>query len=247
MKTNLYTVNAAPNALRRPIGLFLGLVALIVFATTAVNVASASIVYPTNNGFEQPNCGSGFQYFPSSPGWTFTTGTNPHFGDGIAANGSNFNLAGATNGNNDNGATSTAGQAAFLQAGDGTLASGYFSQTLTLPGGSAVLFLSLEGRMGPSGGVNGVNVFLNGVQVGGTLFPANLGSFNNVSVNLGNLTAGSYTIAFAGDDPIPGADRTTFVDNVTLQIGSVPDGGSTVCLLGLASLGLVALRRKLRC
>jgi hypothetical protein len=37
-------------------------------------------------------------------------------------------------------------------------------------------------------------------------------------------------------------------DSFTLQIGpaGVPDGGSTVSLLGLASLGLVALRRKLR-
>ena len=170
-------------------------------------------------------------------------GSTPHFGAGIAANGSNFNLASATNGNNDNGATSTAGQAAFLQGGDGTLASSNFSQTLTLLGGSAVLFLSLEGRAAQDG-ANGVNVFLNGVQVGGTLFPANLGSFNNVSVNLGNLTAGSYTIAFAGDDPIFGADRTTFVDNVRI---SVPDSGDTlVLMLGsvAASFGLNLLVRR---
>ena len=37
--------------------------------------------------------------------------------------------------------------------------------------------------------------------------------------------------------------------NFTLIIGGVgvPDGGSTVSLLGFASLGLVALRRKLGC
>jgi len=40
--------------------------------------------------------------------------------------------------------------------------------------------------------------------------------------------------------------------NFTLQIGSVgvagiPDGGSTVSLLGFALLGLAALRRKLSC
>ena len=37
--------------------------------------------------------------------------------------------------------------------------------------------------------------------------------------------------------------------NFTLQIGSasVPDGGSTVSLLGVALLGLAAVRRKLRC
>jgi hypothetical protein len=42
---------------------------------------------------------------------------------------------------------------------------------------------------------------------------------------------------------------TQFSDNdVAFQInGTVPDAGSTITLLGLASLGLVALRRKLRC
>jgi len=37
--------------------------------------------------------------------------------------------------------------------------------------------------------------------------------------------------------------------NVTLQIGpaGVPDGGTTVSLLGCALLGLAALRRKLSC
>ena len=37
--------------------------------------------------------------------------------------------------------------------------------------------------------------------------------------------------------------------NFTLQIGpaGVPDAGSTLPLLGFASLGLVALRRKSRC
>jgi hypothetical protein len=33
--------------------------------------------------------------------------------------------------------------------------------------------------------------------------------------------------------------------NFTLQIGAVPDGGSTVSLLGCALLGLAALQRKL--
>ena len=38
-------------------------------------------------------------------------------------------------------------------------------------------------------------------------------------------------------------------DSFTLQIGpaGVPDTGSTLSLLSFASLGLVALRRKLRC
>jgi hypothetical protein len=166
------------------------------------NTASASTIYPINNGFEQPDLGSGcdaYQYTPPSPGWTF-------YGGGIAANESCFDVAGATNGNNDNHVTSTSGQTALLQGGDGTLAGG-FSQTLTLPtAGNWVLYFSLEGRPYYDG-PNGVNVFLDDVQVGSTLFPANLGSFNGVSVNLGNLTAGSHTIGFAGT--IPEGDHTT--------------------------------------
>jgi hypothetical protein len=208
-------------------------------------LAAASAIYPVNNGFEQPDLGSGplsYSYGPIAPGWTFT----PECCSGIAANGSDFNLAGATNGNNDNGATSTSGQAAFLQGGDGTLGatgSAWVSQTLMLPAGSYALNFSLEGRLAPGqpfNGAVGVDIFLNGVQVGGTLFPANLGSFNDVSVNLGNLTAGSYTIAFAGDDPIPGADRTTFVDNVRI---SVPDSGSTFLLMLCSGAALLIMRR----
>ena len=38
-----------------------------------------------------------------------------------------------------------------------------------------------------------------------------------------------------------------FLDDVSVTPPGVPDGGSTVSLLGFALLGLVALRRKLRC
>ena len=62
-------------------------------------------------------------------------------------------------------------------------------------------------------------------------------TFNNSNFATMGLTPGTYVWSW-GD----GANQ-----NFTLQIGSVPDGGSTVSLLGFASLGLVALRRKLRC
>jgi hypothetical protein len=213
--------------------------AVILFSTAPFNITSATTIYPTNNGFEQPDLGLGFQYSPSNPGWTFASGV---FGAGIAANGSNFNLTGATNGNNDNGATSTQGQAAFLQKGDGTLSGGSFSQTLILPAGSWVLSFSLEGRPPVEGtqGPNGVNVFLDGVQVGGTLFPANVDSFNDTNVNLGKLAAGSHTIAFAGNDVL-GGDRTTFVDNVSLS--TVPDSVSTLALM-LGSLGVLCVLQR---
>jgi hypothetical protein len=218
---------------------FLG---VILLSTVTFNIVSATTIYPTNNGFEQPDLGSGalaFKYSPSSPGWTFTGGISGVFGAGIAANGSNFNVTSATNGNKDNAATSSEGQAAFLQKGDGTLSGGSFSQMLTLPAGSWVLFFTLEGRPPVDGtqGANGVNVFLDGVQVGGTLFPANVGSFNDTNVNLGKLAAGSHTIAFAGNDVL-GGDRTTFVDNVSFS--TVPDSVSTLALM-LGSVGVLCV------
>lgn len=208
---------------------------LLTVTGAALAGASAATIYPVNNGFEQPDLGSGggaFQYNPPAPGWTFGRGA------GIAANGSDFNVLGATNGNNDNGATSTSGQAAFLQSGDGTLLLSFLSQTLTLAAGSHTLNFSIEGRIF---GANGVDVFLNGVQIGGTLTPAALGSFNDVSVNLGNLAGGSYTIAFAGDSPT-GADVTTFIDNVKI-VSSVPDSGRTFLLMLCSGTGLLIMRR----
>jgi hypothetical protein len=195
--------------------------------------ASAATIYPVNNGFEEPDLGSGAAYQPPAPGWTFGGGA------GIAANGSGFNVVGATNGNNDNGATSTFGQAAFVQSGDGTLVFAFFSQTLTLAAGSYTLNFSMEGRS--TTGADGVNVFLNGVQTGGTLLPASLTSFNDVSVNFGNLAGGSYTIAFAGDSPT-GADVTTFIDNVKI-VSTVPDSGGTLLLMLCSGSGLLMMRR----
>ena len=95
---------------------------------------------------------------------------------------------------------------------------------ISLAAGSYNLNFSMEGRLGL--GANGVNVFVNGVQIGRTLFAANLGSFNDVSLNLGNLAAGSYAIAFAGQGA-NGRDVTTFIDNIA--VSSVPDSGGTFC------------------
>jgi protein with PEP-CTERM/exosortase system signal len=67
-------------------------------------------------------------------------------------------------------------------------------------------------------------------------------TFNNATFASLGLTPGTYRIGVGG-----GANQ-----NFTLEIGSVgvpgiPDGGSTVSLLGFALLGLAALRRKLSC
>ena len=201
----------------------------------------ATMIDPRNDGFEQPDLGGGFlswQYEPSSPGWTFNAGTIGN--SGIAANGSQFNLAGATNGNHDGG-TSTVGQAALLQGGDGTLAGCNFSQTLTLPSGNWILLLSLEGREAQDG-ANGVNVFLDGSRIGGTLFPAHLGSFNDTSVNLGFLSGGNHTVAFAGAES--SGDHTTFIDNVRFSTSaSAPDYGSAILLLTISCATLFVFQR----
>jgi len=67
-------------------------------------------------------------------------------------------------------------------------------------------------------------------------------TFNNATLASLGVTPGTYVWTW-GD----GADQ-----NFTLQIGSlgvpgVPDGGSTVSLLGFVLLGLAAVRRKLGC
>jgi hypothetical protein len=192
--------------------------AVFALASGGFDTASGLTVYPVNNGFDQPDLGSGcdaYQYNPPSPGWTFLNSS------GIAANESCFDVAGATNGNNNNGVLSTSGQSGLLQGGDGTLGGVSFSQALSLPAaGNWVAYFSLEGRPYYDG-PNGVNVFLDGVQVSNTLFPAAPGSFNGASVNLGNLTAGSHTLAFAGTEPE--GDHTTFVDNVRLAKGATGD------------------------
>jgi len=59
---------------------------------------------------------------------------------------------------------------------------------------------------------------------------------NNTFASLG-LTPGTYVWTW-GD----GGANERFVLDIT-----VPDGGSTVCLLGCALLGLVGLRRRLGC
>jgi len=130
--------------------------------------------------------------------WTF------HGDAGIASNGSAFGVFGvirATN-SNHNGATSTTrrGGARGKSGRGGSYVSQrpYVSQMLTLAAGSYKFPFSLDDRnfgFGANGVESkGVDVSVNGVQIG---------SFTFVSVNLGNLAAGSHKIAFAGHPSIP--------------------------------------------
>ena len=111
--------------------------ALIAFLITD---ARAATLFPADNGFEVPDQGTDFTLRPLGASWSFLGST------GIAANGSAFNVSNAPNGNSD-GTTSSNGQAAFFQAGDGTLAAGSFSQSISgFQGGTASVSFLLESR-----------------------------------------------------------------------------------------------------
>jgi hypothetical protein len=62
-------------------------------------------------------------------------------------------------------------------------------------------------------------------------------TFNNATFASLGVTPGTYVWTWGN-----GANQ-----RFTLRIGAVPDGGSTISLLGCALLGLAAFRRKLRC
>jgi VPDSG-CTERM motif len=94
----------------------------------------------------------------------------------------------------------------------------------------------------PRPAFNEFDVLWNGVSIGGCLFP-------QTDVNPGwgtftftlEATGVSTTLEFDGRNQ-PWFD---YLDDVSVV--GVPDGGSTVSLLGCALLGVAVLRRKLRC
>jgi hypothetical protein len=130
------------------------------------------------------------------------------------------------------------------------------------------VFATNGGNATAYSGVSGPTSF----GVGGANFTANSASGNVVQIwgggqslfvpqgyplTGGNPLSGTFTFnnaTFASLGLTPGTYEWTWgtgahADSFTLQIGpaGVPDTGSTLSLLGFASLGLVALRRKLRC
>jgi hypothetical protein len=227
-----------------------------------VGQAKADMIYPVNNGFEVPNLGSGilaYGYGPdaaalgaialpssSGVGWTFTGTT------GIAANGSEFAVSGATNGNHD-GTNSTSGQAAFIQALNGTFHFPVNSISQTLSGfvaGSASVTFSIEQRGSTGGGNNPIDVKLDGQDLG-TYLASSSSSFNTITTPFVSVTAGSHTISFTGTNSSTdlNSDNTEFIDNVSVNnvsVDSAPEPAS-LTLLGIAAasgLGYSAWRRR---
>ena len=166
---------------------------------TSIGIASsamAATIYPANNGFEVNDLGSGagaYEY-GTVPGWTISG--NP----GEAANGSAFGVTGATNGNSD-GTTSTAGQAALFQGGDGTLTGTAITQSVTIPRGPLTINFAAEERGCCSGTNNeSLNVYLDGNLIHTvTSSQLSTGSFTSFSTPAtAVLAAGAHTIGFAG-------------------------------------------------
>jgi hypothetical protein len=148
-----------------------------------------------NAGFEIPALSAGsYQYRPTATGigWSFVGGS------GIESNGSAWGAAAASDGK----------QAAMIQG------TGSFSQTLNLNAGSYTLSFKAAQRgccVAPY--VQPIKVTLDGVQIGGLISPAST-SFASYSIGFSVASTGAHTIAFTGTDS---ADKTTFIDAVTIQ------------------------------
>ncbi len=214
----------------------------LVVATTA-----ASTIDVANSGFEILDLGSGptaYEYGISGPGvgWNFVE-NGLDGGAGIAANGSNFLVVGAPNGNSD-GVTSTVGQAAFIQEGDGTFNGPHavaMNQLLTgFQTGTATVSFLAEGReiINYSQGPVPVDVYLDNTYLGTVTPPINV--FTPVTFTA-PITAGSHTLWFVGHESDQ-ADKTTFIDNVSVVNTPVPEPSSIVLAL-LAALAVFAARR----
>ena len=156
--------------------------------------SSGGQLLPTNNSFEIPALGSGFQYNPSAPGigWTFSPNS------GIQGNGSAWGAVSAPSGT----------QTAFIQS------TSSMTQTITLNAGSYTLsFQAAQRSCCVSPFVQPVQVSVDGAQIGNLISPAST-SFAAFSVPFTVSTTGPHTVTFTGTDL---NDKSTFIDNVTIQ------------------------------
>ena len=153
----------------------LAIFGLFMSAFVAASAKAGNIVI-TNNGFEVPDLGSGILAygFGTMPGGIGPIGNTPGIGwifsggGGIAANGSDFLVINAPNGNSD-GVMSTSGQAGVIQSGDGTFNSSAMTQVLNgFQAGTATINFLAEGRAitGVSRGPDPIDVYLDNILLG---------------------------------------------------------------------------------
>jgi hypothetical protein len=164
-------------------------------------------------------------------------------GSNVVANGSGaINLTGLTKASTlFGGPSGIEADIGFILTGapSGGTSDGYFGFTGPMSFGSGGFFAPNTGS-GDFVGINALIGFLfvpEGYVSGAAL--SNSMTFNNATFASLGVTPGTYVWTW-GTGPN---------QNSTLQIGgtAVPDAGSSLPLLGFASLGLVALRRKLSC
>jgi hypothetical protein len=167
------------------------------------------------------------------------TVTLQQMGSNVVANGSGaINLTGLTF------QGSTFGTITGIRANTGSIGTGPLAQlnfdfytgfTGPTSFGSGASFLPNTGS-GDFVGIFGLagQIFVPQGYVSGHALTDSM-TFNNATFASLGVTPGTYVWSWGG-----GANQ-----NIMLQIGAVPDGGTTVSLLGCALLGLAALRRKL--
>jgi len=193
-----------------------------------------TVIYPKDNGFDAQDLSSGFYAYqifsapvldargipdpeplPNRTPWTFKFAGSPSPGigsSGVAANGSGFYLANATNGDSD-GAKSTSGQAAYLQGRGCSI-----SQSVPLPAGTYYVTFDFEARRDYAP-ANEIAVYIDDTL----LFqgsPTDTDKFHPVETQTISLKeAGPHVLTFFGlgvKEDLYG-DHTTFIDNVAIH------------------------------
>jgi hypothetical protein len=223
----------------------LGLLAVVAIVELASNSASATVVYPTNDGFEDPDRGtspSGWEC--GIPGWTKTGAgvggifVNDMYNPGSAP----WGMTGATNGNQSNDHTSTAGQAAWFS---NVTVVGTDTGALSIPtAGDWRVEFSIEGQPSSDSGAQGINVHLiDSASTDhnlGTFFASAWGAFESEATGYVTLPSGAARLEFRAER---NNSTPVFFDNV--QLSNTPEPGTIVLLAtGLFSLLAYAWRKR---
>ena len=133
------------------------------------------------------------------------------------------------------------------QAASFGVPSGSVAQNVTTPGTSYVVdFWLATSIFGPRGGIN-PTVSVNVVWGGTSIFSQSFASIYTEHTLTVTASSAMTALEFQSSIIGPPGSAALLLDDVSVTPAGVPDGGSTVSLLGCALLGLVVLRRKLDC